>query len=76
MSALENGGTIALKGTNTYASIYEAENVTIDKLLALYEKAAALDEKDYLKGEQWDHKFQTALAAAKAVIDKEKAVRC
>lgn len=71
MSALENGGTIALKGTNTYASIYEAENVTIDKLLALYEKAAALDEKDYLKGEQWDQ-FQTALAAAKAVIDKEK----
>ena len=50
MSALENGGTIAVKGTNTYASIYEAENVTIDKLLALYEKAAALDEKDYLKG--------------------------
>lgn len=71
MSALENGGTIAVKGTNTYASIYEAENVTIDKLLALYEKAAALDEKDYLKGEQWDQ-FQTALAAAKAVIDKEK----
>ena len=71
MSALENGGTIAVKGTNTYTSIYEAENVTIDKLLALYEKAAALDEKDYLKGEQWDQ-FQTALAAAKAVIDKEK----
>nr|MDE6365277.1 FIVAR domain-containing protein [Lachnospiraceae bacterium] len=61
MSALDNGGTIAIKGTDTYASIYEAENVTIDKLLALYQEAAAFDEKDYLKGEQWDA-FQAALA--------------
>jgi len=71
MTALDNGGTIAIKGTDTYASIYEAENVTVDKLLALYNEAAAFDEKDYLKGEQWDQ-FQTALAAAKAVIDKER----
>ena len=71
MTALDNGGTIAIKGTDTYASIYEAENVTVDKLLALYNEAAAFDEKDYLKGEQWDQ-FQTALATAKAVIDKER----
>lgn len=70
MTKLDNNGTIAIKGTNTYASIYEAENVTIDKLLTLYKEAAALDEKDYMKGEQWDA-FQTALAAAKTVIDKE-----
>lgn len=70
MTALDNNGTIAIKGTNIYASIYEAENVTIDKLLALYKEAAAYDEKDYMKGEQWDA-FQAALAAAKAVIDKE-----
>lgn len=70
MTALDNNGTIAIKGTNIYASIYEAENVTIDKLLALYNEAAAYDEKDYMKGEQWDA-FQAALAAAKAVIDKE-----
>lgn len=70
MTKLDNNGTIAIKGTNTYASIYEAENVTIDKLLTLYKEAAALDEKDYMKGEQWDA-FQAALAAAKTVIDKE-----
>lgn len=70
MTALDNNGTIAIKGTNIYASIYEAENVTIDKLLALYKEAVAYDEKDYMKGEQWDA-FQAALAAAKAVIDKE-----